>query len=120
MPREDANYDKLFKVRTLLDAITKQFREVYNPPQNLSIDEAMIAFKGRLSIKQYMPQKPIKRAIKVWCCASSENGFVSALQVYTGKKKDGVVESDLSSRVVKDLTRTFTGAPTRIQKVQRR
>ena len=109
MPREDANYDKLFKVRTLLDAITKQFREVYNPPQNLSIDEAMIAFKGRLSMKQYMPQKPIERGIKVWCCASSENGFVSELQVYMGEKKDGVVESDLSSRVVKDLTRTFTG-----------
>ena len=94
MPREDANYDKLFKVRPLLDAITKQFCEVYNPAQNLSIDEAMIAFKGRLSIKQYMQQEPIKRGIKVWCCASSENG---------------VVESDLSSRVVKDVTRTFTG-----------
>ena len=107
LPREDANYDKLFKVRPLLDAITKQFREVYNPAQNLSIDEAMIAFKGRLSIQQYMSMKPIKRGIKVWCCASSENGFVSALQVYTGKK-DGVVECDLSSRVVKDLTRTFT------------
>ena len=79
---------KLFKVRPLLDAITKQFREVYNTAQNLSIDEAMIAFKGRLSIKQYMPQKPIKRGIKVWCCASSENGFVSGGWLKGWRRRD--------------------------------
>ena len=88
LPREDANYNKLFKVRPLLDVITKQFREVYNPAQNLSIDEAMIAFKGRLSIKQYMPQKPIKRGIKVWCCASSENGFVSGGWLKGWRRRD--------------------------------
>ena len=31
----------------------------------------MIPFQGRLSLKQLMPMKPVKRDIKVWSCQSS-------------------------------------------------
>ena len=34
----------------------------------------MIRFKGRSSLKQFMPMKPIKRGIKVWVRADSHNG----------------------------------------------
>jgi hypothetical protein len=37
----------------------------YNPNKEQSIDEGMIAFKGRLSFKQYLPAKPTKFGIKV-------------------------------------------------------
>ena len=30
------------------------------------IDEAMITFKGRSSMKQYMPMKPTKHGFSVW------------------------------------------------------
>ena len=69
----------------------------------------MVKFKGRLGIKQYMPQKPINRCIKMWECADSSNGFVSEYQVYTGKQQDGTPEENLGYRVVHDLTRNFTG-----------
>ena len=69
----------------------------------------MVKFKGRLGIKQYMPQKPIKRGIKIWECADSSNGFVSEYQVYTGKQQDGTPEENLGYRVVHDLTRNFMG-----------
>ena len=36
------------------------------PGQNQTIDEGMVAFKGRFSYMQYMLAKPIKRGIKVW------------------------------------------------------
>ena len=42
------------------------FKDRYLPGQNQTIEEAMVAFKGRLSYMQYMPAKPIKRGIKVW------------------------------------------------------
>jgi hypothetical protein len=58
--------DKLFKVRPLLDSVSDRCLTVYQPKKNQSIDEGMIAYKGRFSAKQYIPSKPIKWGIKVW------------------------------------------------------
>ena len=59
------NYDKLYKVRKLLDIILPKFEEHYIPHQELrSVDEAMIPFQGRLSFKQYLKDKPTKWGIK--------------------------------------------------------
>jgi hypothetical protein len=57
----------------------------YKPNEEQSIDEGMIAFKGRLSLKQYLPAKPSKFGIKVWERASLQNGYVHEFQIYTGK-----------------------------------
>jgi len=59
--KKDPNYDKLYKVRPLLDRLSETFAKYYNPIEHQSIDESMIKFKGRSSMKQYIPQKPIKR-----------------------------------------------------------
>ena len=83
------------------------FVEVYNPHSVCSIDEAMIHFKGRSTMKQYLPQTPVKRRIKVWVRADSVNGYVSEFQVYHGKQ--GQRETSLGERVVKDLSRALVG-----------
>ena len=44
------------------------FAECYKPGQNQTIDEGMIAFKGRLSYVFYLPPKLIKKGIKLWMC----------------------------------------------------
>lgn len=66
----------------------------------------MIKFKGRSSMKQYMPQKPVKREFKNWI-RSDESGYVCQFQIYTGK--DGNTEKQLGTRVVKNLTRELIG-----------
>ena len=78
--------NKLFKISPLFEVVISKFLEEYQTSQNLSVDEAMIAFKGQLAMKQYLPMKPVKRGIKVWMCADASNGFVCNMQVYTGKK----------------------------------
>ena len=109
LPRGDANHDKLFKVRPVLDSVVSLIRSEYRPQKNLAIDEAMIPFKGRLGMKQHMPQKPVKRGIKVWECADSSNGYVCDMTVYTGKERDANPEQGLACRVVHNLTRRFVG-----------
>lgn len=47
-------YDPLFKVRPLLDLVHGNSTKHYHPGQDISIDEAMIKFNGRLSFKQYI------------------------------------------------------------------
>ena len=67
---------------------------------NISIDEAMIPFKGRLGLKQCMSNKSIKQGIKVWVRADADSGYVSAFEVYTGKKGN-TAEKGLGAKVVK-------------------
>ena len=54
------DYDPLYKVRPLLETCERTFRTHYVPHKELSVDEAMVGFKGRLSWLQYMPAKPTK------------------------------------------------------------
>ena len=53
--RGDENFDKLFKVRNFLEDLNTKFSLNYNPHREQAIDEAMIKYKGRTSLKQYMP-----------------------------------------------------------------
>ena len=107
-PYGSPNYNKLGKVQPVIDYLNTKFLEVYNPHQNISIDEAMIKFKGRSSMKQYMPKKPIKRGFKVWVRADAENGYISELDVYIGKKGDKI-ETGLGQSVVEKLTEKLVG-----------
>jgi hypothetical protein len=77
------------------------------PSKNQAIDESMIRFKGRSSLRQYMRLKPIKRGYKVWIRAG-ESGYVNQFQIYVGKVGNDV-EKNFGARVVKDLTRNIVG-----------
>ena len=85
-PPSTPGYDRLGKVRPLIQHIQERCKLVYNPGRELAVDEAMIKFQGRSSLKQYMPKKPTRRGIKVWVLADSSNGYFSRFEVYTGKK----------------------------------
>ena len=102
-PTTETN-DKLHKIRPILDRVIKNFMAAYTPNINISIDESIIAFKGRLSWIQYMPKKPHKWGMKAWVLADSSNGYVWKWELYTGKqeREDGV---GLSHQVVMSLSR---------------
>ena len=107
-PRESPSYDKLGKVRPLIDHFTNKFKEVYMPHKEVAVDEAMIKITGHSSFKQYLPMKPIKRGIKVWVLGDSSNRYFCNFQVYTGKVNN-TTEKGLGARVVKDLTSDLKG-----------
>lgn len=92
------------KVRNLPDILSRQFWSNYTPMEYITIDEAMIPFKGRLGFKQYMKDKPTKWGIKVFTLSDATNGYVYRLQVYTGKNLDSrSADIGLSSRVCIEL-----------------
>lgn len=93
--------DKLFKVRNLLNFFETQWIKNYTPKPNIVIDETIIPYKGRLSIKQYMPSKPHKYGIKVYCIADSLSGYIVKWRVYTGK------EEGSTNRIVHELLEGF-------------
>ena len=108
-PPGSPDYNKLNKVQPIIDRLCKSFQSVYSPGKNVSVDEAMIPFKGRSSLKQYMPQTPVKRGIKVWALADASNRYIANFQVYTGKQGNSV-EKGLGANVVKTLTKPYVNS----------
>ena len=108
VPRGQKGYDRLGKVRPVLEYVTARCREVYMPQKEVAVDEAMIKFQGRSSLKQYMPQKPIKRGIKVWVLGDSSNGYFVDFTVYTGKEGNVAVKG-LGFQVVLSLAKQLQG-----------
>lgn len=108
LPREDPLYDKLHKVRPILNEVRRNCKANFVPGRDNSIDEAMVAYKGRSSLKQYCPLKPVKRGFKVWCLNDSRTGYMFDFMVYTGKEDSGRTHG-LGAKVVKDLSENLKG-----------
>ncbi len=106
--RSSPNYDKLWKIRPMLEILHENCQELYSPHQQLSVDKSMIRTKCRLSFIQYMKAKPVKWGIKVWICCDSVNGYICSFSIYTGKDTDGPrPPHGLGYQVVMNLTKKF-------------
>ena len=106
VPRGQQGHDQLHKIRPLLSAVQNNIRTQFNPGMNLAIDEAMVAFKGRSFLKQYLPSKPTKWGFKIWGIADSDTGYLSDISVYTGKR-DKPSKHGLGHDVVMSLAERY-------------
>ena len=79
-------YDKLNKIRWMLDEVTERCKAMWSPNQQLTVDETMIRYKGKYSpIRMYMPKKPVKFGMKAWAAADAISKYVWNFQIYCGK-----------------------------------
>ncbi|XP_005100434.1 uncharacterized protein LOC101855264 [Aplysia californica] len=104
--KEHRDYDKLYKVRSVLSSVVTKYQSVYKPNREISLDESMIACKSKFGFRKFMKDKPIRRGIKVFDVAESSSGYVCNLKVYTGKDDNEMVNSPIFDVVV-DLTKPF-------------
>jgi hypothetical protein len=103
--------DKCFKLRPLIDSLNATFCSVYRGTREWSVDESMVLFKGRNSMKQYNPKKPIKRGYKIWAI-SDMNGYTKNFRIYQGKDEELEQQFNnygLGERVVLNLTQNIWG-----------
>ena len=103
IPRGQPGHDRTHKVRPVPDSVLEKRLSLYKPQRENSVDEAMVKFKGRSMLKQYMPKKPTKRGFKVWCRADAHSGFTCCFQVYLGATDS--TEKELGIRVTLDMCR---------------
>ena len=104
--RGEAGYSPLHKIQPLISSVSTAFSRRYRPGRDLSIDEAMVAFKGRSHMKQYLPSKPVKWGFKVWTLAEAETGYVCGFEVYTGRRANAT-RNGLGYDVVMQLTEAY-------------
>ena len=67
---EEQKQDKLWKVRPWLQALRGRFLSI-PAEENHAVDEIMVSFKGKSSIKQYIRGKPNPWGFKLWGFAGS-------------------------------------------------
>ena len=101
--RGEPGYDKLHKIRPLMESIRENCQRCYSLHREVSVDEAMVGFKGRSSMKQYCPMKPTKRGYKVWALSGAHTGYMYNFAVYCGATP-GVTEHGLGASVVRTMT----------------
>jgi hypothetical protein len=85
-PVDAAPRDPIPHVRALAEKLNQSFAAHFTPTEHLTLDEAMAAYKGRSTIKQYIPSKPHKWGYKIYCLASED--YLLHFELYEGKEDD--------------------------------
>ena len=113
-PRGQPQHDKLFKIRSLLGLLLRNLTSHCHLDRELSIDESMIPYKGRLSFRQLLPSKPIRFGIKCFVLAEAKSGYVANFQVYVGKEGNAteVIHSSFTQN-----THSFTSTVETIRQI---
>ena len=81
-----ASGDKCSKVRPILDLFNQRCRKYALLTKESNVDESMIPYYGKYgnSLKQRMPQKPIRSGYKVWAL-NLRGGYCYSFEIYQGK-----------------------------------
>jgi hypothetical protein len=101
--------DKLAPIREVFDAWVTTLSKSFIPYDNVTIDEQLVAFRGRCSFRMYMKSKPAKYGLKLWALCDSATAYVLNLQVYTGKVGNRP-EKNQGERVVHDMVAVIEGS----------
>ncbi|XP_065188293.1 piggyBac transposable element-derived protein 4-like [Sycon ciliatum] len=103
--------DKLRKVRPLIDLMNNMFRTSYKPKKEISIDEELVKFKGRVSFRQYIPSKRARFGVKIFALCDHK-GYYWNSSIYLGKPLTPsplTTELGVSGAVVVSLLRDLIG-----------
>ena len=110
---------RIDKIQPLLDELIPTFQQSFIPAQNVSVDETMVGFKGRVKFKQYCKDKLTKWGLKVFTLADSATGYIFNLLPYTGRETQDVFspqfkELNLTGQIVSHLMTPLLGKSYRV------
>lgn len=96
--------DRGFKVRPLMDMLNKTFQKFGVFSEELAIDEMMVKYFGRNSLKQFIRGKPVRFGYKMWALCG-KLGYCFKFNLYCGKEENSSNEP-LGTRVVLDMLKS--------------
>ena len=99
IPLGHPEHDWLFILRSFMTALITCFKLLYRPHKEISVDESMISYKGRLSFLQYIPKKPKKWEMKAWVLVDSKIAYTWSWYLYS-RKEQNVSADSLATQVV--------------------
>lgn len=104
-------FDKLAPIREVSELLVNNFQKYFSPSEYLTVDEQLLAFRGRCSFRQYIPSKPAKYGMKVLALVDSKTAYTCNLEVYVGKQPEGPYQlSNSAEEVVLRLVEPVSGS----------
>lgn len=79
--------DSLHKVRLIIDNFNNTMLDSYYPGKELSLDESMVLWRGRLHFRQYIKGKRHKYGIKLYSLCEPD-GLCLKITIYSGKNSE--------------------------------
>lgn len=77
---------KLQKIWPIIDYLSKRFVDVYTPSKEVSVDESLLLWKGRLSFMQFIRINRARFGIKSYILSEAKSGYIWKLIVYVGNE----------------------------------
>ncbi|XP_025203850.1 piggyBac transposable element-derived protein 4-like [Melanaphis sacchari] len=81
-------FDKLAPIRDIFKLMVDNFQKYYYPSEYVTIDEQLLAFRGKCPFRQYIPSKPAKYGIKPFALVDSRTVYTLNLETYLGVQPD--------------------------------
>lgn len=75
-------YNKIEKIKWLLNEIKIKFQFTFNLDKMFIVDGMMFYYKGKYCPRQYLPNKPVKSNVKVWCLNNIVLKYICNFIVY--------------------------------------
>ncbi|GBP83378.1 PiggyBac transposable element-derived protein 4 [Eumeta japonica] len=109
---ERAAIDRLTPIRDVFEVFVRNCQSAYTPFEYLTIDEELVAFRGRCSFRQYIPSKPAKYGLKLYALVDAKTFYTMNLEIYCGKQPDSspYAVSNKPFNVVDRLVRCVSGS----------
>jgi len=79
--------DKLAPIRELFTIFVQNCQNAYTISEYSTIDEQLVAFRGKCPFRQYIPSKPAKYGIKIQTLCDARSWYVLSIEIYAGKQR---------------------------------
>nr|CAI5867610.1 unnamed protein product [Callosobruchus analis] len=114
---ERKEIDKLASIRELFEVFMVNFQSHFIVSEFLTVDEQLLAFRGRCGFKQFIPSKPAKYGIKMFALVDAKTAYTINLETYVGTQPGGPYKvgnsaEDITLRLVEPVegsNRNITG-----------
>ena len=116
-PRDSDSYDKLYKIRPVIEQLNRLFPKYYRYTSHLALDESSVKTKSRDGMKMFMLSKPCRFGFRIWSLCVSTNPewpYLFRFEPYLGKRLTKISLHGLYFDVVTRLTHSLCGSNARI------
>lgn len=103
---EQPNVKSTAKIDNVIFYFNNKMRSVYYPQKQLSLDEAMVLWRGRLHFRQYIKGKRHKYGLKLYTLTEHQ-GFILKFLLYAGQSDTIVGGKGHTEKVVMYLAKEY-------------
>ena len=109
--QERRQTDKLAAVREIFNIFITNCKTYYSLGQNVTVDEQLPAFRGRCGFRNYIPSRPNKYGLKIYCMSDAKLFYTSNMEIYCGEQPEGPYrQSNSPHDVVMRITEPIHGS----------